>query len=149
MGSDSRRWLAYAGIYTLIAGGGLLVPLWVIVRTLGGILGLSTVSIGILVPTSGAVIGTIVWWMVIEHGNRYTYPRASAGGLLTALLTVLSWTLLVAVVWGPSAVQAARFVILFVVVVVSVVGVVVWFPLMFVRRRWVSERFGGNESHME
>lgn len=145
MGSISIRWSVYAGLYTFLAGAGLLMPLWVIARTVGVSLGVPTGFIAILVPGSGAVIGAIVWWAVIEHRDTYTYLLGGIGGVVTALLTVLCWTLLVAIVWGPLAILAARVVILFVLVVVSPVAFVAWLLMTYARRHWGSEHLGQDE----
>lgn len=138
MVSASVRWSVSAGIYTFLAGVGLLVPLWIVARTLVGILGLRTGFTAFVVPGSGAVIGTVIWWAIIEHRETYTYLRGGAGGLLTALLTVCFWTLLVAIVWDLLAVQSAMVVILFVLVVVSPVAFVAWLPIIYARRYWES-----------
>jgi hypothetical protein len=119
MVSVSTRWSVYAGIYTFLAGAGLLMPLGVIAGTLVEILGLPTGFTAVLVPGSGTVIGAVVWWVVIEHRNNYTYLLGGTVGLLTALVTVLWWALVVAILYGLSGVLVAGVVILFVLVIVG------------------------------
>lgn len=142
MVSPSIRWSVYAGTYTFLAGFCLLVPLWVIARTLGEVLGLSAGFTAILMPGSGAVIGALVWRAVIEQRNTHTYLLGGTAGLLTGALAVLCWILIVAVVWGPLAVLAARVVILFVLVLVSSAAFVAWLPIIYARRQWADGRSG-------
>lgn len=133
MVSASIRWSVYVGIYTFLAGVGLLVPLWVIARTVVEILGMPTGFAVILVPGSSAVIGAVVWGAVVEQRNTYTYLLGITGGLVTGVLTVLCWTLAVATIWGLEAVLAARIVILFVLTVVGLVASVAWVPMIYAR----------------
>ncbi|WP_119821111.1 hypothetical protein [Halalkaliarchaeum desulfuricum] len=133
MVSSSIRWSVYVGIYTFLAGVGLLIPLWVIARTVVEILGAPPSFAVILVPGSSAVIGAVVWGAIVEQRNTYTYLLGITGGLVTGVLTVLCWTLVVAAVWGLEAVLAARIVILFVLTVVGLVASIAWVPLIYAR----------------
>lgn len=134
-GSSPVRWTLYAGVYAFLCGLLLLVPLGVVAETLLKVLTLPVAFTVILVPTSGAIIAAGVWWVVVERQETYTYLRGGAFGLLTALGTVLLWTLLVAIVYGPSAPLAAGVVIGFVIAVTAPIGVVAGLPLLYARRR--------------
>lgn len=135
MGAVSVRWSIYTGLYAFVIGTALSVPLRPVTVALFTVLSLSPGLTRVLVPGSGAGIAAVVWWTVVEWMNWYTYPVAGAVGLLTAVFTVLFWTLLVTIVWGLTAIQAAGAVIGFVLVIVAPIASLAWLPLMYVRLR--------------
>ena len=144
--STSGRWSAYAGIYAFLCGAALLVPLGFVAGTLVKVLGLPSAFTAVLVPGSGAVVGAVAWWAVVELPAEYGYLRGGAVGLLTVLGTVLFWALVIAVVWAPEflALSGTLLTIGFVLVVTAPVGFVAGLPLLYLRRRLADEPPGGD-----
>lgn len=132
--SPSVKWALYAGVYAFLCGAVLLLPLGAVADTLVEILTLPRGFTTVLVSGSGAVIGAVVWWTVVERRDAYAYLLGGTVGLLTALFTVLLWAALVAIVYGPSAALAGGVVIVFVLVVIAPVAFVAGLPLMYARR---------------
>lgn len=141
------RWSLYAGLYAFLCGGLLLLPLGFVAHTLVKVLGLPTSFTSVLVPGTGAVVGAVVWWVVVERRDAYTYLAGGAVGVLTALFTALLWALVIAVVWGPEFLLLAGtlLVIAFVLAVSAPLAFVAGIPLMYARRRSDDGLSGGGE----
>lgn len=145
MPSTSTRWSVYAGIYAFLCGALLLLPLGVVADALVEILRVPTGFAGVLVPGSGAIVGAVVWWGVVERRDAYTYLAGGLVGLLTALCTVLFWSLLVVHVFGRWAIVSAGIVVGFVLLWTTPVAVIAGLPLMYARLRLTDGRSGGTE----
>lgn len=141
MVSAKTRWSAYVAIYAFVVGAGLLVPLGVVAETITKVLGVGTESTGIVVPGSGALIGGIIWWAIVERREAYTFLAGGAAGLVTGGLTVSVWALAGALLYGPGAILVVGPVILFVLGVVSPIACIGLLPMMYARRQ-----LGGGES---
>jgi hypothetical protein len=135
--SPSRKWSLYAGIYAFLCSIVTLRKLSPISDTLVTVLprlvGPSEFALAAPVP----FLGAIVWWAVVERRETYTYLFGGIVGLLTALATVLLWTLVLAIVWGPKVlgVGGVLLVISATLAVSLPVAFVLGLPLMYARRR--------------
>lgn len=129
------KWSLYAAVYAYCCGVVLLAPLGFVADALVQILGQSTTFTVVLVPGSGAIVGAIAWWGIVERRGAYTYPSGGLAGLATALGTVLLWVVALATVWAPRFVVLGGAVIAFVLAVVGPVGFVAGLPLLYARRR--------------
>ena len=137
MVSASIRWSVYAGSATFIAGAMAVVPLGTIAETLLTVLGIPTgYAIGLL-PGPSAIVGSLVWWAVVERPAAYSYRTGGAAGVLTVLLTVGVWTLLVALVYGPGVIVIGETLLVVAVAlgVTTPVGAGVSLAVMYARRR--------------
>lgn len=127
----------YAGVYTFVCATLMLLLLGPISDTLVEILALPTDYSSFLMAGPTLVVGTAVWWVVVERRGAYTYPVGAVFGLLTALLTVLFWLLVFAVVWEAGLVLTGGLLIGFVLAVAVPIGLVVGLSAMYARRRLV------------
>lgn len=134
----SSKWSLYAGIYSFLGSLALFLPFGFVAGTLLKVLGLSSGLSAAGIPGSAGIIGTIVWWILIERRTDYRYRSGGVFGLVTAISTVLFWTLMVGVVYGPGAVLAAWVVILFVGGMTAPVGFIAGLPLLYARRQATS-----------
>jgi len=151
MVAASTRWSIYAGSATFIAGAMAVAPLGTIAETLLTVLGIQTdYAIGLL-PGPGAIVGSLVWWAVIERPAAYSYRTGGAAGVLTVLLTVGVWTLLVALVYGPGVIVIGETVLVIAVAlgVTTPVGAGVSLAVMYARRRSRVGASGGSASPAE
>lgn len=139
----------YAGVYTFLCSIVLLLLLYPVSTTLVQILGLPTGLSVFLLAGPVAVLGAVVWWAVVERPKKYTYGFGIIFGLLTVLATVLFWVLVFTVVWGPSLVVTGWFLIAFVLVASTPVGLVTGLTGMYARRRLDEGLPAGNEGAPE
>lgn len=105
------------------------------------VLGLSREYWMLVLASPTFVIGAVVWWIVVERRDSYTYLLGGAFGLVTALLTGLLWTGYFVLVWGVemATIPVVAFLIAFVLGVVAVAGALAAIPLLYVRRRSTCE----------
>lgn len=137
--SPSVTWSLLAGAYTFLCSSLVLGPLGAVSDTLLTVLGLPETYAAVLVPASSAAVGAVCWWALVERRAAYAYPFGALFGLVTAVVTVLGWTVAVAVVWGPRTVLLAGGVVIgFVLALTAPIGAVAGLPLLYARRR-----FGG------
>lgn len=135
--SPSKKWSLYAGVYAFLCS---IVPLLVlspISNTLVTVLPLPIGSSGFVLAAPVPFVGAVVWWAVVERREAYAYLFGGLAGLLTALATVLLWTLVLAVVWGPAVLRArgVLVVISFALAVSLAMAFVSGLPLLYARRR--------------
>lgn len=147
--SPPVKWSMYAGVYAFLCSIVLLLLLSPVTNTLVQILGLSTGFSAFLLAGPVAVLGTVVWWAVVERRKKYAYRFGAAYGLLTVLATVLFWVLVFSVVWGLRLVLTGWFLIVFVLVVSTPVGFITGLTGMFARRRLDEGPLAGKEGTPE
>lgn len=134
--ASSTRWTLYAGVYVFLVSGILLLPLGPIVDMVLQVLGLSFRLSSLIVPASAGMIGAVSWWGIVERREDPWYLSGGIFGLATALLTILFWILLPAIVYGPGIVRTAGVVILFTGGLTVPVGIIAGLPLTYGRRQF-------------
>lgn len=133
--SPSRRWSVAAGGFIFLCSAILLLILSPFTDTLGRLLWLPTGVSAFLFAGPVAFLGAGVWWTVVERRRRYTYLLGGVAGVLAAIVAVLFWALVFAVVWGPSSLRVGGILVVFVLAVSVPVAFVSGLPLMYARRR--------------
>lgn len=104
---------------------------------LADVLGLATDYWMLVLASPVLVIGTVVWWRLVERRDSYTYVRGGTFGLVTALLTGFLWAVQFIAFWGieMAAVPVIAFLVLFVLGFVATTGALTGITLMYARRR--------------
>lgn len=125
-----------AGIYILIAGAVLTVPLGLVIQT--------TIPFPIQFGASLGVIGGLCWGGFVEYSSQYTYIRGAVCGAFAGIATTGMWLVLLAFVITQGkpleALSAGSEFLLETLFVVGIVGgCVLGFPLIYLRRRQTSE----------
>jgi len=140
--SPSVVWSLLAGAYVFVCSSLVVLPLGAVADTLLTVLGLPESYAAVLVPGSGALVGAVGWWALVERRAAYSYLFGALFGLVTAVVTVLGWTLAVSVVWGPRTVLLAGVVVIgFVLAITAPFGAVAGLPMMYARRRFDGHAF--------
>ena len=98
--SPSIKWSIYAGLYTFVCGTVTALIISDILALLADVIELPAPYSMVILASPTLVIGTVVWWAVVERGNSYTYLLGGIFGLLTSLFTGLLWTVRFVSFWG-------------------------------------------------
>lgn len=138
--SPPTKWSIYAGLYMFMCSTVTAFILYDILALLADVIGLPVPYSMVILASPAFVIGTVVWWAVVERRGSYTYLLGGTFGLLTALFTGILWTVRFVSFWGFEmlVVPVVSFLVVFVLGVAVVVGVLTGLPLMYVRRRLAS-----------
>jgi hypothetical protein len=128
-------WSLVAGVYAFLCGAVLLLLLSPVNNFLGELLGFSGAYSTFLLAGPALVFGAVVWSSAVERRSAYTYPFGALFGAATALLTMLFWLLVFALVWGVPLVRTGGVLIAFVLAVVVPAGLVSGVPMMYARQR--------------
>lgn len=138
----SVTWSAVAGLYTF--GWAVVVSLLLsdVLELLSEVIALPESYWMVVLASPALLVGTGVWWGLVERRASYRYGSGALFGLITALVVGLLWTVRFVTVWGVEMLAAPMVATLAAIVVgfVAVAGVVVGLPLMYVRRRVGGER---------
>lgn len=135
--SAPRRWTLFAGVYAFGCGA-------ITARLLSGLLRVFVEVIGLpasfpvpLLAAPALLVGSGVWWLLVERNAAYTYVIGVAYGLLTAFGTGLLWTAWFVVVWGVDLLAAGPTPLLvgLVLALTTVAGALIGPPILFFRRR--------------
>lgn len=131
------RWSIYAGLYMFVCGVATAFVLYDLLALLASVIGLPEGYAMAILPSPALVVGTVVWWAVVERRGSYSYLLGGAFGLVTALLTGLLWTVRFASSWGIEMleVEIISFLVVFVLGLVVITGALTGLPLMYARRR--------------
>lgn len=145
--SPSIHWSLYAGLYMFICGTVTALLLNDLLGLLGDVIGLPPVFSLVIFASPALVVGTVVWWALVERRTSYTYLVGGTFGLITALLTGLLWTVRFVSVWGVEMLAAEIILVLvgFVLGMITIAGVLTGLPLMYARRRLDRRLSGGTE----
>ena len=135
--SPSIQWSVYAALYMFIWGTAIAFLLSDLLTLLADVIGLPAGYAMAILASPVLVIGTLVWWILVERRGSYTYLLGATFGLVTALLTGLLWTARFVDIWGSEVLTAdvIPFLVVFVLGVTTVTGVLTGIPLMYARRR--------------
>ncbi|QLG63041.1 hypothetical protein [Halorarum salinum] len=136
-GSPSTRWSAYAGLYTFVCGTAIAFLLSDVLVPFGAVIGLPTRFPMVTLASPALVVGTAVWWTLVERRDSYTYPYGGVFGSVTALLTGCLWVVGFASVWGVEMLTAGMVPVLvaFVLGAAATAGLLAGLPLMYARCR--------------
>lgn len=132
--SPSIKWSIYAGIYGFLSSLLILSILGSIASTLIKILGLQTDYSIFLMSLPVLFISPIIWWLVVERWDKYTYLFGGFTGVLTAFFTVFFWVSIFIVVWSPLLVLTGWFLILFILIISIPTAFILGLTLMYARR---------------
>lgn len=143
--SSSVKWAAYAGLYMFVCGTVVAYLLSNLLALLADVIGLPVGYAMAAFASPILVIGTAVWWLLVERRTAYTYPIGGLFGLVTASTTGLLWTARFVDVWGVemATVDVVAYLVAFVVGVAVGGGVLAGLPMMYARRRLGSASAGG------
>lgn len=135
--SPATKWSMCAGLYTFVCGIAVAFLLSDILGLLAEVLGFPAGYAMAVLASPALVIGAVVWWVVVERRETYTYLGGAAAGLLTALFTGVVWTARFVSAWGFEMLSAGpvAIIVAFVFGVVGVAGALTGLPLMYARRR--------------
>ncbi len=135
--SPSAKWAAYAGLYMFVCGTVVASLLSDLLALLADVIGLPAGYAMAMFASPVLVIGTAVWWLLVERRTAYTYPIGGVFGLITASAAGLLWTARFVDVWGVemAVIDAVASLIAFVIGVAVVGGVLAGLPMMYARRR--------------
>jgi hypothetical protein len=128
-------WSLSAGGYAFGCAAALVSFLGTPVETVATALTLPSDAPTVLVAVPAAAFGAVVWWALVEQRRAHSYLAGGAAGLVTALLTVVFWTVWAATVWGPRLVWVTGVLVGAALAVSLPVGFLAGVPLMVVRRR--------------
>ena len=137
----------YAGLCTFVCGTATALLLHDVLALLADVIGLTSAYSMVVLSSPALVVGTVVWWVVVERRDSYTYLLGGIFGLVTALLTGLLWTVRFVRYWGFEmlTVDIVSFLVVFVLGLAAVAGTLTELPLMYARRRLDSGLSSGKE----
>ncbi|EMA60370.1 hypothetical protein [Halorubrum kocurii] len=135
--SSPRRWALLAGVYAFGCGAVTARLLSDVLRVFVEVIGLPPSFPVPLLAVPALLVGSGVWWLLVERNAAYTYPAGIAYGALTALVTGLVWTAWFVVVWSVDLLAAGPTPLLvgLVLALTTVAGVLIGPPILFFRRR--------------
>lgn len=134
--SMSEKWSVGAGIYLFLCGIVTTVMLQDILGLFAEVIGLPPGYAIVILPSPVLLIGSVVWWRLIEYRDSYSYVSGAAFGLLTAFCTGCLWIVRFVDVWSTEmlVVPAVSYITLFVLGFVMVAGIITGIPFMYGRR---------------
>lgn len=133
--SPSTSWSIYGGVHAAVVGVVLLLLISPVSDALGTLLGVPTGHSAFLLAAPVPFLGAVVWWVLVERRESYTYASGATGGVPIALATVLFWALVFVAVRGFASVIAGVVLVGFAVVMSVPAALPVGIPLMYTRRR--------------
>ncbi|GAA0719075.1 high-affinity Fe2+/Pb2+ permease [Halorubrum trapanicum] len=133
----SRRWSIYAGVYAFGCGAVTAGLLSTLLSLFAEVVGLPPSFPVPLLAAPALLVGTAVWWLLVERPAAYTYRAGIAYGALTALGTGLLWTAWFLVVWSVDLLVAGPTPLLvgLVIGLTTAAGALIGPPITFLRRR--------------
>jgi len=133
----ATRWSLLAGVYSFCCAALTAFFLSSVLGVFADVIGLPAAFAVPILAAPAFPAGASVWWALVERRGTVTYLRGAAFGLLTALVTGLVWTVRFVSVWSTEMLAAGpvRLLVGFVFGAVAVAGVLVGFPITYVRRR--------------
>jgi hypothetical protein len=148
--SPSIKWSIYAGVYMFACATVTAVVLSDLLTVLAEVIGLPAAYSMVILASPAFLIGSVVWWTVVEQQDSDTYLRGGLFGLVTALLTGVLWTVRFVSVWGIEMLTADIVPVLVALVLGAAIiaGVFAGLPLMYARRRLNSDPAGKPEPTM-
>lgn len=134
--STSHTWSIGAGIYLFLCGIVTTVMLQDILVLFSEVIGLPPVYAIVILPGPALLIGSVVWWRVIEDRGSYSYVSGALFGLLTALGTGCFWVLQFVSVWSTDmlVVPIVSYITALVLGIVMAAGILAGLPFMYGRR---------------
>ncbi|SFR39969.1 MULTISPECIES: hypothetical protein [Halorubrum] len=135
--SSPERWALFAGGYAFACGAVTAGLLSTVLGLFAEVVGLSPSFPVPLLAAPALLVGTAVWWLLVERRATYTYPAGVAFGALTALGTGLCWIAWFLVVWSVDLLVAGPTPILvgLVIGLTTAAGALIGPPITFLRRR--------------
>ncbi|WP_434522489.1 hypothetical protein [Halorubrum sp. AS12] len=136
--SNPRRWSLLAGGYAFACGAITAGLLSTLLSLFAEVVGLPPSFPVPLLAAPALLVGTAVWWLLVERRATYTYPAGIAFGALTALVTGLCWTAWFLVVWSVDLLAAGPTPLLvgLVFALTTAAGALIGPPIVFARRRY-------------
>lgn len=140
--SPSIKWSIYAGVYTFACATVTAVVLSDLLTVLADVIGLPAAYSMVILASPALLVGSVVWWTVVEHRESDSYLLGGLFGLVTALLTSILWIVRFVSVWGVEmlTVDIVPVLVGLVLGAAIIAGVLAGLPLMYARRRLNSDR---------
>lgn len=131
-----KTWSLAAGGFAFLCSTFLLGVIRPVSDVLARLLNMPDAVSPVLLAAPVAVIGTPVWWALIEREGAVTYLRGATAGFVTAVATVAFWLVVFAIIWDPALVLAGSILVAFVTGLVVPAGLAVGMAMTYLRRNF-------------